>query len=275
MVELGIVDIREIVRLINSNYGYDFSIFALTSLKYRLETVIAKNNLANPESLFRKLSDQPEFFDLFLHQLTVPSTEMFRDPSVWRWLRENYFSGADVRHGNFKIWIPYAASGGELYTLTIFLRELNMLDKVKIYVTCSSEKSIEQIRSGVYPLKKIEVSTENYNRFQADADLGKFFLEDKYNVVIDTSLIKNVEFIKDDFSYTKAPRNVRLIIMRNVLIYFTLVYHEKLLRIMHEALSANGTLVIGLKELIRANPNMPGLFEPVNQNESIYKKKIV
>jgi hypothetical protein len=57
MIELGIVDIREIIRLINKNYNFDFSNFALTSLKYRLEHVIAKNNLTSPESLFRKLSD--------------------------------------------------------------------------------------------------------------------------------------------------------------------------------------------------------------------------
>jgi hypothetical protein len=57
MVELGIVDIREIIRLIKNNYNYDFSTFALTSLKYRLEYVISKNNLTSPESFFRKLSN--------------------------------------------------------------------------------------------------------------------------------------------------------------------------------------------------------------------------
>jgi len=276
MVELGIVDIREIVRLINSNYGYDFSIFALTSMKYRLEHIIAKNNLPNPEGLFRKLSDQPDFFDVFLNQLTVPSTEMFRDPSVWRWLRENYFNNLDDRQlSNFKIWLPYTVSGGELFTLTVFLKELNLLDKVKIYATCASDTSIEQIRSGEYPLKKIEVSVENYKRFQGDAELTDFYSEEKYSVIRDTSLIKNVEFIKDDFNYNNAPKNVRLIIMRNALIYFTPAHQEKLMKIMHETLSANGTLVLGLKELIRTNSNSPVLFDPLNQNESIYKKRLV
>jgi len=274
MVELGIVDIREIIRLIKTNYNFDFSNYALTSLKYRLEHVIAKNNLSTPESLFRKLSDQPEFFDTFLNQISVSSTEMFRDPSFWRWLREVFFPSYDEKYyDNFRIWLPFCVSGAELFTLTILLKEINLLNRVKIYTTSMSKESIEYIKSGVYPLKKIEVSGENYIRFQGESKFEDYYYEDKYNAVRDTSLIKNVEFIIDDINFNNAPKNVKLVLLRNVMIYFNPTFQDKILVKMHEALSSGGHMAIGLKEQIKNYT--PVLFEPVNLNENIYKKKQV
>lgn len=276
MVELGIVDIREIIRLINSVYGIDFSNYSLTSFKYRLENVIAKNNLNNPENLFRKLSAQPEFFDKFFHQISVPSSEMFRDPSVWRWLREVYFPSLDDKHLlNFKIWIPYCVSGGELYSLTIMLKEIGMLEKVKIFATSFSEEGIELIKSGEYPYKKIEISSENYRRFQGEHEFSDYYKEEKYRVRRDTSLIKNVEFIKDDINFNNAPKNIKLILLRNVMIYFNPSFQEKLLEKLHEHLSGFGNLIIGLKEKIRVNQNAPDLFEAIEPNEGVYKKRLV
>ncbi len=276
MVELGIVDIREIIRLVIKHYDFDLSNFSLTSLKYRLEHIIAKNNLNNTESLFRKLVDQPEFFDTFLNQLSIPSSEMFRDPSLWRWLRESYFPNLEEKHlMNFKIWLPYCVSGGELFSLAILLKEINLLNRVKIFASSFSNKSIEDIKSGIYPFKKGEISIENYKRFYGDSDLTDYFKREKYNVVRDTSLIKNVEFIKDDINFNKAPMNIKLILMRNVFIYFNPNYQEKVLRKIHESLSAYGNLIIGLKEIISTNNSAKDLFDAVELNESVYKRKIV
>jgi chemotaxis protein methyltransferase CheR len=275
MVELGIVDIREIIRLIKNNYNYDFSTFALTSFKYRLEYVIAKNNLTSPESLFRKLSNQPEFFDTFLNQVCVPSTEMFRDPSFWRWLRESFFSQIDEKQlTNFKIWIPYCISGAELFTLAILLKELNLLNKIKIIATSFSKESIEYIKSGVYPLKKIEVSGENYKRFQGESEFEKYYSTEKYDVFRDTSLIKDVEFIVDNIEYSNAPKNVKLILLRNVMIYFNPTFQDKVQYIMHDALAANGNLAIGQKEQLKLNFDTTMFFEPVNLHESVFKRKL-
>lgn len=276
MVELGIVDIREIIRLIKSLYGFDFSNYSLTSFKYRLENVIAKNNLGSPENLFRKLSDQPEFFDKFLHQISVPSSEMFRDPSVWRYLREVFFPSLDEKHLlNFKIWIPYCVSGGELYSLAIMLHELKLLERVKIFATSFNEESIELIKTGEYPYKKIEISGENYRRFQGEKDFTEYYKEEKYRVRRDPTLIKNVEFIKDDIYFNNAPKNIKLILLRNVMIYFNPSFQEKLLTKFHEHLSGYGNLIIGLKEKIKINQNVGHIFDPVEPNEGIYKKRLV
>jgi chemotaxis protein methyltransferase CheR len=272
MVELGIVDIREIIRLIKAHFGFDFSHFALTSLKYRLEHIIAKNNLTSPEGLYRKLIDQKDFFDTFLFQLMVPSTEMFRDPSVWRWIREEYFSRLDeMSLMNFKIWLPFCTSGGELYSIAILLKELKLTHRVKVYASVLSNATVQYIKSGEYPTKKIEVSTENYNRFQGDYDFESYYKNDKYTIIRNASLLENIEFIKDDLELKNSPKNVKLILMRNAMIYFNPTYQDIVISKMHDSLSANGIFVIGLKESIGSKQN---LFETVNENEGVFRRRI-
>jgi chemotaxis protein methyltransferase CheR len=274
MTELGIVDIREIYKTVKEVYNYDFSQYAMTSFKQRLERLIIKNNISNAENLIYKLKNNPEFFDLFLYEVSVPSTEMFRDPSLWRWLREEYLPEAIEKSiSKYKIWLPNSVSGGELYSLSIVLHELNLFEKVSILATTTSNKSIEYIKEGKYDLKKIEVSNENYKRFQGSSDLTDYYTMDRYYAFRNTALIKDVEFNKQNINFDDSPQNVKLILFRNNLIYFNPSLQEKTLQHMYNCLSAGGYLILGIREKIR-NLNIIKDFEIINEAEGVYKKRI-
>ena len=274
MTEIGIVDIRELIRSLKGKYNYDFSDFALTSFKHRLEKILIKNNLSSIDSLIKKLNNNSEFFDIFLHELSVPSTEMFRDPSLWRWLRDELFASATEKTlSRFKIWLPNSVSGGELYSLAILLKEINILDKVEIISSSLSNKSIEYIKDGRCDLKKIEISLENYKRFHGARDFSDYYRLDRYYAIIDTSLIKNVEFKKQNINFDNSPTNVKLILFRNSLIYFNPALQNKTLSFMHDKLSATGHLIVGIKEEV-ASAGSVSIFEAVDKSEGIYKKKI-
>jgi chemotaxis protein methyltransferase CheR len=275
MTELGIVDIREIIKTISSKYGYDFSEFALTSFKHRLEKLLIKNNLSSVDGLLRKLKNNKDFFDIFLYEISVPSTEMFRDPSLWRWLRDELFDNISEKNLNrFKIWFPISVSGGELYSLAILLREMKILDKVQIISSSLSNKSIEYIKEGRYELKKIEVSAENYFRFKGTSDFSNYYRLDRYYAFRDTSLIKDVEFNKQNINFDDAPMNIKLILFRNSLIYFNPSLQEKILKIMYNNLSATGYLILGIKERIK-NLDINKEFDMVNELEGVYKKSLL
>jgi chemotaxis protein methyltransferase CheR len=275
MTELGIVDIREIIKTISSKYGYDFSEFALTSFKHRLEKLLIKNNLSSVDGLLRKLKNNKDFFDIFLYEISVPSTEMFRDPSLWRWLRDELFDNISEKNLNrFKIWFPISVSGGELYSLAILLREMKILDKVQIISSSLSNKSIEYIKEGRYELKKIEVSAENYFRFKGTSDFSNYYRLDRYYAFRDTSLIKDVEFNKQNINFDDAPMNIKLILFRNSLIYFNPSLQEKILRVMYNNLSATGYLILGIKERIK-NLDINKEFDMVNELEGVYKKSLL
>jgi chemotaxis protein methyltransferase CheR len=275
MPELGIVDIREIVRIVKSEYDYDFGNYALTSFKQRLERLMALYSIGTIDALAEKLKKENNFFDTFLHDITVPSTEMFRDPSLWRWLREEYFPRVmDKFPGKFKIWLPACASGGELYSLAILLSESGLLDKVQIIASCLSLQSIEEIKNGSYDQKKTEISEENYKRFNGARQLSDYYKTDRTGIIRDTSLISQVEFKKLNINFDNAPQNVRLILFRNSMIYYHPSQQEKILRILYNSLSASGYLVIGIRE--KLNGMSPGRdFEVANEIECVYRKRML
>lgn len=274
MAELGIVDIREINKVIKSLFNYDFSNHALTSLKHRLERLMALLTIDSTDGLIRKLQDDKNFFDNFLHEMSVPSTEMFRDPSLWRWLREEFLPEHISRsNGKLKIWIPVSVSGAELSSLLILLSEANVLDKVQITATSHSEKSLNVVRDGVYDLKKLEVSQENYKRFNGQKDLSAYFRYERDYIVRNKALTADVEFRKINIAFENAPQNVKLILFRNNLVYANPTRQEYLLQVMYRALSVAGFIALGTREKVTGISSSRD-FELVNLAESVYRKKI-
>jgi len=274
MAELGIVDIREINKVIKSLFDYDFSNHALTSYKQRLERLMNIFVLGSADGLIKKLQDDSKFFDLFLYEMSVPSTEMFRDPSLWRWLREEYFpEHIDKVPGKLRIWLPACVSGAELASLVILLSEAGELDKVQIIATAFSDKCLNTIREGIYELKKLEVSQENYKRFNGQKDLSAYFRYERDYIVRNKALTADVEFRKINMNLDNAPQNVKLILFRNNLIYCNPTRQEILLQVLYRALSVSGHLVIGIRERI-TGMGIARDFDVVNEPECIYRKKI-
>lgn len=275
MTELGIVEMRELIRFVKSDFGYDFGSYALTSLKQRLERIMALYNIGHADGLIRKLGQERNFFDIFLYEISVPSTEMFRDPSLWRWLGEEYFPAmADKNTGKLKIWLPICVSGAELYSLAILLAEAGLTDRVQITASCLTNKSIEMIKSGLYDLKKMAVSEENYKRINNTRELSAYYKSGQNYALRDTRLIQNVEFRKDNINLENAPPNIKFILFRNSMIYLNPTQQEKILQVLCSSLSTSGYLVIGIRERI-SGINTGRDFEIVNESESVYRKRMI
>lgn len=272
MTEIGIVDTRNIIKLIQEKYGFDFSDFALTSLKRRLEYIIQQKNLKHPDLFLSRLNENPQFFEQVLEDILVQSTEMFRDPSLWRLLRDELIPRLYKETPRFKIWLPGSVSGDELYSLCIILKEMELLDNVNILVTCLSTKNIDFIKSGVLRSSKVEVSEENYQRINGKAKFGDYCKIVNGVTYRDISLVKNVNFDIEKVDLESPPTGIRLVLYRNKMIYFNPTLQLRVLKNIYSSLSTGGHLVIGIKELL-ANLYNANDFTLVNPTESIYKKK--
>jgi chemotaxis protein methyltransferase CheR len=275
MRELGIVDTRNIISAIIEKYNYDFSDYALISFKRRLERIIDNYNLKYPDVLVSKLTENDSFFDTFLFQLSVPSTEMFRDPSLWRILRDDLIPNIYRESGSgFKIWLPNSVSGDELFSLAIMLHEMGLLEKVQIIVSSLSETGIETIKSGIFQNYKLEISNDNYIRANGKNELSNYFTSTKdNNIKRDVSLIKNVVFFKQNVFLEPAPQNVKIVMFRNKMIYFNQTLQGRVLKTLYHVMATGSYLVVGTKESL--NPYYGSSeFISVSKTESIYKAKI-
>lgn len=271
-IEIGIIDTRNIIRLINELYHYDFSDFALTSFKRRLENVISLYNLKFADNLLIKLREDKSFIDVFLHEIMVEPTEMFRDPSLWRLLRDEYLPQIAKNNPRFKVWFPIAVSGEELYSFLILIKEIGLTDSYEIIVSYFSEKSKAIIKSGRIKSDKIAVSKENYGRFHGTFKFENYYFIKNNEYFFTEELCKNVAFIHQDFTFENFPKSFDLIFFRNQLLYYNPGLQDRILDILFESLSYNGYLVAGIREKLSLTDTMKNLLVS-DSNENIYQKK--
>ena len=81
MEELRDIEISEIRRLteaIKRKYGYDFSDYALTSFKRRVSRIMSIHHFKSIDDLVAIIMLDKSYFEMFLSELTVNVTEMFR-----------------------------------------------------------------------------------------------------------------------------------------------------------------------------------------------------
>ena len=269
---LGIIDFRNIIRAVRETRGIDFSDYALTSFKRRLERIIQLHSLNGANELIAKIKEEQDFFEVFLKDISVEDTEMFRDPSLWRELQENIFPKIITRI-DFRIWLPTVTSGEELYSLAIILKELSLLEKVKIIATSISCRNIEFIKNGVYDLKKMEVNIANYNRLKGQYKLSDYYTVNNNKAYLDTSLLKDVEFLQHNISEDKAPSKIQFILYRDKMVYFNLPMQNRISDILYNCLMPGGHFVVGVKESLESY-NSDKKFIEVNKTENIYKKAV-
>src|ERR1035437_7971906 len=87
--EIEIKSIRDLIAEVKASYNFDFSNYAITSFKRRLERALIVFSCNTIYELIAKIKADKTFYDSFLKEITVNTTEMFRDPSFWRKLRED------------------------------------------------------------------------------------------------------------------------------------------------------------------------------------------
>jgi len=270
MDKIGIIDFRNIIKVIQEVYNIDFSDYALTSLKRRLEKVMTINCFNTVDEMLMKLKDSSDFFENFLFDISVEDTEMFRDPSFWRELKDVILPKT-INGTEYSIWMPDLTSGEELFSLAIVLQEMEIFHNTKIIATSMSQKNLDTIKSGVLDSKKMEINIANYKRMKSKDNMQSYFVETNGKVEIDLKLIENVHFEKINMLTDKLPTKVKLILYRNKLIYFNQPLQSRVLSLLHQALVPGGHFVIGIKETLDIF-NTEKKFLQVDESENIFKK---
>jgi chemotaxis protein methyltransferase CheR len=271
MQEIEIAELRKLTEIIKEKYTYDFSNYAMSSFKRRIQRILELYKLASVDALIKKLSDEPRFVKEFVSEVTVNVTEMFRDPSFWRELRDHILPNIMLNHSNISIWHAGCSSGEEVFSMAIVLKEMGILDKTKIVATDIDLDILQKARSGVYSMKNMELNQKNYLRFQGTTNLEKYYKEENGKAIMDKSLVENVSFREHNLVASAAFSKFDLILCRNVMIYFNQTLQNNVLKMFHESLFKYGYLIVGSKEsLIWCE--IANKFIVANNEEKIYKK---
>jgi len=254
-------------------YHYDFRNYAWASLRRRMKSAMLHFNCPSLSRLQEKILHEPATFSALLDFLTVQVSEMFRDPSYFRALRQQVVPVLRT-YPSLKIWVAGCSTGEEAYSLAILLREEGLLANTLIYATDINPQILQKAASGVYELGRIAGFTANHRQSGARVSLSEYYTAAYDRAVIDKSLKDHIVFSDHSLATDSVFAEVQLISCRNVLIYFNRALQDRALGLFRDALCHRGFLGLGAKESTRFSSQSANFVEFVRE-EKIYQKRAV
>jgi len=268
--EIQNFEIEQLLEAILFRYGYDFRNYARASLERRVEERLALSSLECVSEMLPKILYDQEFFDLFLKDMSVTVTDMFRDPQVYLKIRETLFTHLRT-YSRINIWHAGCATGEEVYSMAIMLEEEDLLKRTRIYATDYNNHSLEIAKKGIYPANKIKQYTSNYLSAGGKASFADYYQAKYESAKIKESLKRNITFANHNLVKDQVFAEMHLIMCRNVLIYFDRKLQDRVLSIFKESLIHRGFLVLGEKENLNFSC-VKEAFETFAHKERVYRR---
>jgi len=255
-------DIQAFIETVRSRSDYDFSDYSDKSLKRRLSKILLDRQ-QSLEVLLEKISADNELLEKIVKDITVNTTELFRDPAIWHSLRFDILPRFQEQ-STIKIWHPGCSTGQEVFSMMILLNELGLLQKSRLYASDLNEDVLEVGKQGIYKYRFNESYLDNFdsvirenprvNDSYFDVPYSKYFHVDKTrdNIRMNKHLLNKPVYIKHDLVRDPNPFGevFDLVICRNVIIYFNYELQNKVFKLFLDNMSPGSCLVLGVHESI-------------------------
>ncbi len=253
-------DILRIIDTIKKASSYDFTDYSEKSFARRIEKILIDTKL-DIEGLIKQLKSSKEFLEHIVKEITVNTTELFRDPKMWHTIKYRILPRFQEQD-TINIWHAGCSTGQEVYSMSILLNEMNMLDKCNIFASDLNLDALEIAKRGEYKYRFNVEYIDNFNKvirqnpynFEEvidipftkyfDIDLTKDLLKAK-PILKQKPIYRKQDLVREDnVFYTKFD----IIFCRNVLIYFNYDLQNRIFENFHKNLFNKGTLILGIHE---------------------------
>jgi len=263
------IEIDLLLEAIYLKYGYDFRGYSKASIKRRIISFIKTSEFKTISALQYEIIYNKESFAKLFNNLSINVTEMFRDPLFYKAIRE-YIIPELKEKSAFKIWHGGCATGEEVYSMAILLKEEGIYDKCRIYATDMDGIVLQKAKEGIYSVENIKEYTLNYNKAGGLKSFSDYYIAKYDYAILDQDLKKNILFSSHNLATDYSFGEMDIIICRNVLIYFEQKLQERVIKLFKDSLCKKGFLCLGLKETIRVSEYTDD-FDNVVANQKIYR----
>lgn len=265
------LEIQLLLEALFQRYHYDFRHYARASIKRRL--IQARDQLGYPSlsALQADVLHDAEILPRLLGYLTVQVSEMFRDPTYFRTLRETVLPHLRT-WPSLKVWIAGCSHGEEVYSMAILFKEEGLYDRTLFYATDINPEALRAAEAGVYSLDRVRKFTENHQRSGGRSSLSDYYRADYGRAVFDQSLRNRVVFSDHSLVTDAVFAEMQLVSCRNVMIYFDRDLQDRAVGLFAEALPRGGFLGLGSKESLRFSAHVSA-FEEYASQDKIYRKR--
>jgi len=259
----------KICAVLRRETGHDFRRYKQSTLVRRVRRRMNEMRSASVYDYVELLSKDPKEVEQLFRDLLIKVTHFFRDPEAFDLLAAKVipqlFEGKDA-DGFVRVWVPGCATGEEIYSLAILLREhmvrLAAPPRVQLFATDIDPEALEAARQALYPEAIAgQVSPERLERFfvkhgnmyQVSREIRDICLFSLHNLIADPPFSR-----------------LDLVSCRNLLIYLESELQKKVVALFHYALRPGGYLFLGPSEMVAGQPE---LFRTVDKRHRVFQSR--
>ncbi|HEY6645143.1 chemotaxis protein CheB [Povalibacter sp.] len=260
--------VAEICALLRVRSGHDFAGYKISTLLRRIQRRMQVLRIDTVPAFVERLNKEPRQLDLLFREFLISVTQFFRDSGAFETLETVVIPRVLEQKGDhdaIRIWVPACATGEEVYSIAILIREAlerqGLQLKVQIFGTDIDDAAVTIARAARYTGKMPGISPQRIERwFIEDGDDLCPVREIREMCIFSThSAIKDPPFSRLD-----------LISCRNLLIYLEPHLQDRLMQTFHYALRPGGYLCLGQSETIARKTN---LFSALDKKNRIFQRR--
>jgi len=258
-------DILRLISHIHESCQFDFTGYAEQSFQRRIDYILSSYNLNSIDELIAGMRKKQISTEKLINDITVNTTELFRDSEVWINLKRNFLPILKKKE-SIAIWHAGCSSGEEVYSMLILLAEAGLLDKTRVVATDLNTEILEKAKQGKYNTRLHNTYFVNFEKVVCFNPLNEYEeLNIPYTKYFDINhkegyfkakdfLSENVIFRQNNLLANKVFYKFDLIFCRNVIIYFNTELQNQVITSFHDSLFNSGALLLGSHESLAYLP---------------------
>jgi len=269
--EVESIEMDLLLEAIFRRWGYDFRAYARASIERRTRQFLSESGCGSVAEMIPAVLHDREFFSRLVRYYSIPVTEVFRDPFVYRAIRQKVVQLLRT-WPHFKVWHAGCATGEEVYSLAIVLKEEGIYHRATIYATDFNDEALDRAREGVFDVARMKEATRNYQEAGGKTSFSEYYHAGYGRAVIDAALKEHIVFASHNLAADGAFGEMHLVFCRNVLIYFGRQLQNRALQLFTESLVHGGFLCLGTKEDLQFTA-VSRSYDVADSKARIYRKR--
>jgi chemotaxis protein methyltransferase CheR len=241
------IEIKLLLEGVVMRYGYDFREYALAPLKRSIASGMAGEGVTTISAYQERLLHDASCMQRFLSGVGVNVTSMFREADVLRCIRDEVIPRLRT-YPSVRIWVAGCATGEEVYSMAIILKEEGLYERSRIYATDLNEDSLVIARTGSYPMARVVAGESGYAHSGGRGRISDFYSIAGSRARFNRELQRNVTWARHNLVSDSSFNEFHLILCANVMIYFRPSLQERAHRLFYDSLVRSGYLALGQQE---------------------------
>jgi two-component system CheB/CheR fusion protein len=257
-----------ILGLLRERSKHDLTLYKISTVKRRIERRMGVHGLDTLTGYGRFVQENPQELDLLFKELLIGVTSFFRDPPLWRELKDTVLPALLARRTPgtpMRAWVVGCSTGEEAYSLAMAFREVADAQPnpnawtLQIFASDVNADAIAVARRGQFSSKiAVDVAPER---------LSRFFNAEGDGFLIGPEIRQMILFAQHDVILDPPFTRLDIVSCRNLMIYFNAALQQRLLPLFHYVLRPGGVLMLGGSETVGRSLS---LFTPLDSKSRVY-----